>query len=413
MRPVLESIIIPCLPGDGIGSEITAAMQRVIDQAVKRAYQDQRYIQWQEHAAGQASFQANGEWLPEATINALKTHHIGIKGPLTTPIGEGFRSLNVQLRQTLDLYVCLRPVRWYGGLPSPHRDPHGIDITIFRENTEDIYTGIEYQPGTPAHQTWMQSMQSVLPDDYSRIPHVEECGIGIKPISKIGSQRLMRAALQWSLEHHRQRLTIVHKGNIMKFTEGAFRTWAYDLSEDEFADQVFTLCQFNRIRSESGQEKAESEKRNALDKGRLWVDDVIADVAFEQLITRPQQFDVIATTNLNGDYLSDTFAALVGGIGVSPGANINYEQGWGLFEANHGSAEDIAGLDKANPSSLILSGAMMFDFLGWHEVAALMRKGVEKTIQSGNVTFDLHAQLPGSTLASTSQFCTLVMENMK
>jgi len=406
-----KTITIPFISGDGIGSEITAAMQLVVNQAVRSAYQGDCSIHWLQIAAGQAAFQESGEWLPSSSIDALKTYKVGIKGPLTTPVGGGIRSLNVELRQTLDLFVCMRPVRWLKGLPSPHRLPDGIDIVIFRENTEDLYTGIEYQVGSTSHLVWMQNMRAVLPDDFSRIPNAQACGIGIKPISKPGSERLMRSALTWSLENKRCRLTIVHKGNIMKFTEGAFRNWAYDLAEREFSDRVFTKRQYDRITLEEGQEAAGQEKKRALASECLWVDDVIADVVFEQLITRPQQFDVITTTNLNGDYLSDAAAALVGGVGISPGANINFETRTALFEANHGSANDLAGRNIANPSSLILSAEMMLRFIGWVEAADLVMHGISTAIHSKMVTFDLASQIQGATTLGTDAFAREIVKH--
>ncbi len=408
MHPNPSSAIIPCIAGDGIGKEITAAMQMVIDQAVLHAYQNQRHIIWQAYPAGLSSFQASGEWLPEATMNALRTHPAAIKGPLTTPVAGGMRSLNVQLRQALDLYVCLRQMRWFESLPSPHHSPEGIDIVIFRENTEDIYTGIEYQPDSEAHRIWLECIRGALPDDYARIPHPQECGIGIKPISRPGSQRLMRAALRWALDNNRQRLTIVHKGNIMKFTEGAFRNWAYDVAENEFSSQVLTRHQYERMQAEVGDESASKEKEAAQNAGQLWIDDVIADVAFEQLITRPQGFDVIATTNLNGDYLSDAAAALTGGVGISPGANINFEQQRALFEANHGSAEALAGKNLANPSSLILSAEMMLRFIGWQEAANLVINGLKQTVRSRLVTFDLAQQIEGAKELGTMEFAQAI-----
>jgi len=411
MQSDTSSIVIPCIPGDGIGPEITSAMRQVVDRAVEHAYDRRRRIVWQELPAGSASFQQTGEWLPGATLDALRSHSASIKGPLTTPVGGGIRSLNVQLRQSLDLYVCLRRVRWFRGLPSPHRSPQGIDIVIFRENTEDIYTGIEYQTGSEHHRAWLEAMHTALPDDYGRIPHPEECGIGIKPVSRPGSRRLVRAAAQWALENGRKRLTFVHKGNIMKFTEGAFRTWGYELAESEFNDRVLTRRQFDLLLASRGAETAENEKVKLLGSGRLWVDDIIADVAFEQLITRPQGFDVIATTNLNGDYLSDAAAALTGGVGISPGANINYENRIGLFEANHGSAEALAGRDMANPSSLILSAEMMLRFIGWPEAADLVFNGLKQAVRSRQVTFDLAQQMEGARALGTMAFARAICDH--
>ena len=411
MQSEPSSFVIPCIPGDGIGPEITAAMRHVVDRAVEQAYDGQRHIIWRELPAGLASFQQTGEWLPEETLDTLRSHPAAIKGPLTTPVGGGIRSLNVLLRQSLDLYVCLRRVRWFEGLPSPHRCPEGIDIVIFRENTADIYTGIEYQPGSDGHRAWLEAMRTALPDDYGRIPHPEECGIGIKPVSRPGSRRLVRAAAQWALENNRKRLTIVHKGNIMKFTEGAFRTWGYELAENELSERVFTRRQLDQLLASMGAESAEKEKEKQLHTGRLWVDDIIADVAFEQLITRPQGFDVIATTNLNGDYLSDAAAALTGGVGISPGANINFENRIALFEANHGSAEALAGRDLANPSSLILSAEMMLRFIGWPEAAELVFNGLKQAVRARQVTFDLAQQMEGAQKLGTMAFARAICDH--
>ncbi|HUV16812.1 MAG TPA: NADP-dependent isocitrate dehydrogenase [Pelolinea sp.] len=406
-------ISIPFIPGDGIGAEIMTAACRVIDRAVAKAYQENKRINWKEYLVGKKAIAETGTALPSETLEALKEFKVGIKGPLTTPVGGGFRSLNVQLRQELDLYVCLRQARWFEGLPSPHRNPTGIDITIFRENTEDIYIGIEYQAGTESNRRWMESFSKSHPEDFTRLPAPEECGIGIKPISKFGSQRLVRAAIQWALENHKKRLTLAHKGNIMKYTEGAFRNWGYDIAESEFGDQLFTQRQFNLLTREKDLNAAEEAKAKANRKGSLWMDDVIADVVFEQLITYPQQFDVIATTNLNGDYLSDAAAALSGGVGISPGANINFESGIGVFEANHGSADYIAGKNIANPSSLILSGEMMLRFLGWEKAADLLRTAITETIRSRRVTADLARQIDNAESLGTQEYADVIIENIE
>ncbi|MDP2964897.1 MAG: NADP-dependent isocitrate dehydrogenase [Pelolinea sp.] len=406
----VSKVTIPFIPGDGIGPEIMAAAQKVLDHTVQTAYCGSKRLNWLEFPAGKSAFEATGEWLPVETLAALKGHKVSFKGPLTTPVGGGIRSLNVFLRQELDLYVCLRQARWFKGLPSPHRNPQGIDITIFRENTEDIYIGIEYQAGTPEQRRWLESFKQSQPDDYAKLPNPEECGIGIKPVSKRGSQRLVKAALQWALDNHKQRLTLAHKGNIMKFTEGAFRTWGYELAESEFKEKTFTRRQFQEIGTSQGQDAAKAAQQQALSDCKLWVDDVIADVVFEQLITTPQQFDVIATTNLNGDYISDAAASLAGGVGISPGANINYETGTAVFEANHGSAEELAGKGVANPSSLILSGEMMLRFLGWHEAADLVRQGITETIRARKVTFDLARQIEGVQALGTQEFAQAVID---
>jgi len=407
-----SQITIPFIAGDGIGPEVMSAAQLIIDHAVNAAYKGDKKITWLEKSAGKAAFEATGEWLPAETLASLKDHKVSFKGPLTTPVGEGIRSLNVHLRQELDLYVCLRQVRWFEGLPSPHRNPQGIDITVFRENTEDIYIGIEYQAGTPENRHWMEGFKTNQPADYAKLPNPEECGIGIKPVSKRGSQRLVKAALRWAIDNHKHRLTLAHKGNIMKYTEGAFRNWGYDLSESEFEAETFTRRQYQAVGRSKGESAAFQAKQQALSNGKLWVDDVISDVVFEQLITTPQQFDVIATTNLNGDYISDAAASLAGGVGISPGANINYETGSAVFEANHGSAEELAGNNLANPSSLILSGEMMLRFLGWNEAADLVRQGIEEAIRSRKLTFDLARQVDGSESLGTQEFAQAVINNI-
>jgi isocitrate dehydrogenase len=404
---------IPFIPGDGIGPEIMDAVQKVTDASVYHAYGSSKRIEWKAYQAGQAAFDTLGTWLPASTIEAIRQFQVGIKGPLTTPVGGGIRSLNVSLRQMLDLFVCLRPVRWFEGLPSPHRAPQGIDVVIFRENTEDLYAGIEYQAGTPQHLQWVQAYQDALPEDYEKLPYPQECGIGIKPISKPNSQRLVHAALEWAVDKNRKRVTLVHKGNIMKYTEGAFRNWGYEIAENSFNSQVFTRRQYQSLLNEAGREEAELQKEKALASGKIWMDDVIADVVFEQLITKPQNFDVIATTNLNGDYLSDAAAALAGGVGISPGANINFTNGTALFEANHGSAQDIAGEDKANPSSLILSAEMMLRYIGWPEAADLIHKGLTEVIRHKKVTFDLAAQIEGAAVLGTREFTDTIISTMK
>lgn len=408
-----EKITIPFIIGDGIGGDIWNGTRRVLEHSINLAYSGTRTVEWMEIAAGEKAFQEKGDYLPAESIAELKKHKAAIKGPLTTPVGGGYASLNVTLRKELDLYSCVRPVQWFPGLPSPLTHPEDVDVVIFRENTEDLYAGIEFPADTEENETLLALLRSNFPDAYSRFRYQQEVGIDLKPISKQASQRIMYAAMRWAVQNQRKRVSIIHKGNIMKYTEGAFRNWAYEAAERDFQDLCYTKRTWKKTAQEKGKEEADLEKVSALKRGLIFVDDLIADNAFAKAIANPADFDVVVTTNLNGDYLSDAFAALVGGIGVSPGANINYEQGWGLFEANHGSAEDIAGQDKANPSSLILSGAMMFDFLEWHEAAALIRRGLEKTIRSGNVTFDLHTQLPGSSLVSTSQFSTLVIDNME
>lgn len=403
---------IPFIAGDGIGPEIMTVTQKVIEHALEKAYGGNQKINWQECLAGQSAHDQTGEWLPAETLNILKQHTASIKGPLTTPVGGGIRSLNVTMRQELDLYVCLRPVRWYEGLPSPLRDPAGMDVVIFRENIEDIYTGIEYPAGSPEVQTWLEAFKTAMPADYKKISHPEECGIGIKPISKPNSQRLVRAALQWALDNKRKRLSLVHKGNIMKYTEGAFRNWGYEVADTEFRQTTFSRTRYQAILEADGVEAANQAKAEAQTQVKVWVDDVIADVTFEQLITRPQQFDVIATTNLNGDFVSDAAAALAGGVGISPGANINFEKNIAVFEANHGSAVSLAGQNKANPSSLILSAEMMLRFLNWPEAADIIRAALTKTIRAKQVTFDLAAQIEGARTLGTREFGQAIIDNM-
>ena len=413
MQSQEETITIPFIIGDGIGADIWKGTQQVLDHAVLRAYAQRRQVIWKEVLAGEKSFQTCGEYLPQETIATLKKHRTAIKGPLTTPVGGGYTSLNVALRKELDLYSCVRPVKWFKGLPSPLKHPEKVDVVIFRENTEDLYAGIEFPSNSEGNTAFLSLLKEKYLQEYTKLRFNDEVGLDVKPISKRASQRIMRAAIQWAIAHHRQKISIVHKGNIMKYTEGAFRNWAYEVAEQEFADGCFSNRTWKAICKDQGNNKADAEKGKALAQGKIYVDDVIADNAFAKAIIHPAEFDMIVTTNLNGDYISDAFAALAGGIGISPGANINQEERWGLFEANHGSAEDIAGMDKANPSSLILSAAMMFDFLGWKEAAEKIRQGVEKTIQSGVVTFDLHSQNPGSTLVGTSAFCTHVIKNME
>ena len=407
------SISIPFIAGDGIGPEIMAATRQIIDQAVQAAYGPARAITWLECLAGKRAFEETGDYLPAATLDTLKQHPASIKGPLTTPVGGGIRSLNVSMRQALDLYVCMRPVRWYEGLPSPLRNPAGMDVVTFRENTEDIYTGIEYPAGSADQQRFMKAFEDSMPDDYAKIAHPRECGIGIKPISKTNSQRLVRAAIRWALENGRSRLSIVHKGNIMKYTEGAFRNWGYEVADGEFSAQTFSRMRYLDIQKAEGEAAAQTAKTQALQDGKLWVDDVIADVTFEQLITKPQNFDVLATTNLNGDYVSDAAAALAGGVGIAPGANINYESGVAVFEANHGSADALAGQNKANPSSLILSAEMMLRYLGWTEAADILRDALAAAIRAGQVTFDLAAQIPGAQTLGTREFAQAVINHMQ
>ena len=405
--------IIPFIEGDGIGPDVWRAARAVIDAAVEIAYAGQKKIAWLEVLAGQKAFDQTGEWLPEATITAFDNYLVGIKGPLTTPISGGIRSLNVALRKALDLYVCQRPVRWFNGLPSPVRMPEKIDLVVFRENTEDIYTGIEFIAGSEENKRFLALLKDNFPAEYEKLRFTENVGLGIKPVSKEGSERLIRAAIQWALDNQRKSVTLVHKGNIMKYTEGAFRTWGYALAEAEFGPQVYTWEQWKRTKAACGEDAANAEMNTALASGKLMIKDLIADIAFEKLLTAPDTLDVLATMNLNGDYLSDAAAAQVGGVGIAPGGNINYITGHALFEATHGTAPLFADKNVANPSSVILSGEMMLRHLGWNEAADLVRKGVETSIHQRTLTFDLHKLVVGAKLLSTSAFGDAVIGCMK
>jgi isocitrate dehydrogenase len=388
--------ILPYIEGDGTGPDIWKASVRVFDAAVAKAYGGRRSVVWCEVLAGEKAFQQTGEWLPEATLGAFRKYLVGIKGPLTTPIGGGIRSLNVALRQLLDLYVCLRPVRWYRGVPSPVKRPELVDMVIFRENTEDIYAGIEWPAGSPEVKKILDFLQREFPNEYTKIRFPGSVGLGLKPISREGTERLVRAALDYALLHKRKSVTFVHKGNIMKFTSGAFRDWGYELVRREYAGRAIGWDDCG------GKPPA----------GQLLVKDSIADITLQQVLTRPDEFDVIATPNLNGDYLSDALAAQVGGIGIAPGANINYLTGHGIFEATHGTAPKYAGQDKVNPSSLILSGVMMLEYLGWGEAAALIERGVSRAIAAKTVTYDFHRLMDGATLLKCSEFGDAIISHM-
>lgn len=409
---VPEHPILPFVEGDGTGRDIWRASVRVFDAAVQKAYQGQRQIQWMEVYAGEKAFNQFGSWLPDETIEAFKEFLVGIKGPLTTPIGGGIRSLNVALRKHLDLYVCQRPVRYYNGVPSPVKHPEYVDMVVFRENTEDIYAGIEFAAGTPAGHEFKVLLEEHFPSEYAKIRFPETSGIGIKPVSSEGTERLVRAAIEWSLENRRKSVALVHKGNIMKYTEGAFRNWGYALAEREFGDQVYTWEQWELTKQEQGEEAANAEQTAAIKAGRLLVKDVIADIVFQQTITRPREFDVLATMNLNGDYLSDALAAQVGGIGIAPGGNINYETGHAIFEATHGTAPKYADKDVVNPGSVILSGEMMLRYMGWHEAADRIVKGMEGAIAAKTVTYDFHRLMEGAALLKTSEFGDAVIKHM-
>ncbi len=380
--------IIPFIEGDGTGPDIWRASQAVFDAAVEKAYKGKRKVAWMEVLAGEKSFKKSGNWLPDETLEACKTFIVSIKGPLTTPVGGGIRSLNVAIRQILDLYVCLRPVRWFEGVPSPVREPGKVDMVIFRENTEDIYAGIEMEAGSADAQKLLGFLKTEFPAQYKKIRFPETSGIGIKPVSKDGTERLVIAALEYAIQNKRKSLTIVHKGNIMKFTEGGFRTWAYQVAESKFGSKIYSWNQWEKTKKDQGEEAANAEQAAALASGRILVKDSIADIALQQVLTRPTDFDVIATLNLNGDYLSDALAAQVGGIGIAPGGNINYKTGHAVFEATHGTAPKYAGQDKVNPGSVILSGEMMFRYMGWTEAADLLILGLNGAIGSRRVTYD-------------------------
>ena len=404
--------IIPFIEGDGTGPDIWRATVRVLDAAVKRAYGSERQIHWMEIYAGGKAFDQFDNWLPDATVDACRDYLVSIKGPLTTPIGGGIRSLNVALRQMLDLYVCLRPVRWFEGVPSPVRKPELVDMVIFRENTEDIYAGIEFEAGSEENRKFLELLKASFPEKFSKIRFPQSSGIGIKPISQEGTARLVRAAIEYAITNQRSSVTLVHKGNIMKFTEGGFRNWGYELAASEFADQTYSWDQWEQTKAEQGEEAANQEQQAALASGKILIKDTIADITLQQVLTRPTEFDVIATMNLNGDYLSDALAAQVGGIGIAPGGNINYQTGTAIFEATHGTAPKYANLDKVNPGSLILSGEMMLRYLGWSEAADAILSAMDKTIQNKTVTYDFARLMEGATEVPCSQFGDALISNM-
>ena len=404
--------IIPFIEGDGTGRDIWRASVRVMDAAVAKAYGGKRKIHWMEVYAGEKAFRQFGSWLPDETITVFQEFLVGIKGPLTTPIGGGIRSLNVALRKALDLYVCQRPVRYYAGVPSPVKHPEYVDMVIFRENTEDIYTGIEFEQGTDDNLRFKELLKANFPKEYAKLRFPNTAGIGIKPVSVEGTQRLVRAAIQWALKNKRKNLTLVHKGNIMKYTEGAFRNWGYEVAELEFADSTYTWSRWERTKEAHGEEAANLEQEAALKAGKLLVKDVIADIVFQQTITRAREFDVLATMNLNGDYLSDALAAQVGGIGIAPGGNINYVSGHAVFEATHGTAPKYADLDVVNPGSVILSGEMMLRYMGWDAAADLIIKGMEGAIAAKTVTYDFHRLMEGATKLKCSEFGDAMIRHM-
>jgi isocitrate dehydrogenase len=402
--------IVPFIEGDGTGPDIWAASVRVFDAAVEKAYQGKRKIVWKEVYAGEKAFKKTGKWLPEDTLDVIHEYLVAIKGPLTTPVGGGIRSLNVALRQILDLYVCLRPVRYYKGVPSPVKKPETTDMIIFRENSEDIYAGIEWMTGTPEGEKIKKFLLEEMGVTTIRFP--ESASIGIKPVSKEGTDRLVRAAIQYAVRNKKPSVTLVHKGNIMKFTEGQFKQWGYELAEEEFGDLVFTWSQYDRIVEKEGKKSADAAQDKALKEGKVLIKDVIADAFLQQILTRPAEYSVIATMNLNGDYISDALAAIVGGIGIAPGANINYETGHAIFEATHGTAPKYAGLDKVNPGSVILSGVLMLQYMGWNEAADLIVKGLQEAILKKKVTYDFARLMDGSTELKCSEFGSAIIENM-
>ena len=404
--------VVPFIIGDGTGPDIWRASQIVFDAAVEKAYHGNRKIFWKEVLAGEKAFNSTGSWLPEETLAAFREYLVGIKGPLTTPISGGFRSLNVALRKELDLYVCLRPVRYFAGVPTPLIHPEYVDMAIFRENTEDIYTGIEFENGTEGNVLFKRLLKENFPQEYAKIRFPDSAGFGVKPVSKEGSFRLVRAAIQYALDNKRRNVALVHKGNIMKYTEGAFRLWGYELAETEFSDQVYTWSQWERTKAAQGEDAANAEQDAALKAGKLLVKDVIADIVFQQTLTRPREFDVIATMNLNGDYLSDALAAQVGGIGIAPGGNINYDTGHAVFEATHGTAPKYADKDMVNPGSVILSGEMMLRYMGWGEAADLVIKGMDGAIAAKTVTYDFHRQMEGAKLLKCSEFGQAIVKAM-
>jgi isocitrate dehydrogenase len=402
--------IVPFIEGDGTGPDIWAASVRVLDAAVEKVYQGKRKIIWKEVYAGEKAFNKTGKWLPEETLDIIREHMVAIKGPLTTPVGGGIRSLNVALRQILDLYVCLRPIRYYKGVPSPVKKPETTDMVIFRENSEDIYAGIEWMTNTPEGEKIKKFLLDEMGVSTIRFP--ESTSIGIKPISKEGTYRLVRGAIQYAVRKNLPSVTLVHKGNIMKFTEGQFKQWGYELAEEEFGDKVFTWNQYDRIAEKEGKAQADEAQDTALKAGKILIKDVIADAFLQQILTRPAEYSVIATMNLNGDYISDALAAIVGGIGIAPGANINYETGHAIFEATHGTAPKYAGLDKVNPGSVILSGVMMLQYMGWDEAADMIVKGLQAAILKKKVTYDFARLMDNPTELKCSEFGSAIIENM-
>jgi isocitrate dehydrogenase len=426
-----DNPVIPFIRGDGTGPDIWAASVRVFDAAVEKAYKGSRKIAWFEVFAGETAKNQFDNWLPEETVTAFRDYLVGIKGPLTTPVGGGIRSLNVALRQLLDLYVCLRPVQYFKGVPSPVKNPEKVDMIIFRENTEDIYAGIEFRAGSPESQRFLKLFEQEFPKEFTKIrfgtekatkdflsaepvignPEVE-VGIGIKPVSHLGSNRLIAAAIRYAIANKKKSVTFVHKGNIMKFTEGSFRDWGYDLADTLFGNETYSWAKWERTKKAKGEKGANEEMKSALAEGKILVKDAIADITLQQILTRPEDFDVIATLNLNGDYLSDALAAQVGGIGIAPGGNINYHTGHAIFEATHGTAPKYANLDKVNPGSVVLSGEMMLRHLGWSEAADLVIKGLNEAIASKRVTYDFARLMEGATEIKCSEFGDNIIDHM-
>ena len=409
---VPDNPIVPFIEGDGTGPDIWRASVRVMDAAVRKAYGQRRKIHWLEVYAGEKAYKLCNNWLPDETVAACRDYLVSIKGPLTTPVGGGIRSLNVALRQMLDLYVCLRPVRWFKGVPSPVKHPEKIDMTIFRENTEDIYAGIEFETGTAENREFLALFKQHFPKAYGKIRFPDSSGIGIKPVSREGSERLIRSAIEYAVAHKRRSVTFVHKGNIQKFTEGAFRNWGYQLAEREFGGATYTWEQWERTKASQGEKAANAEMDAARRAGKIIVKDAIADITLQQVLTRPEEFDVIATLNLNGDYLSDALAAQVGGIGIAPGGNINYLTGHAVFEATHGTAPKYANLDKVNPGSVLLSGEMMLRYMGWVEAADAIIAAMDKTIGQKIVTYDFARLMEGATEVPTSAFGDALIKNL-
>ena len=408
---VPDNPIIPFIEGDGIGPDVWSASKRVLDAAIEKSYGGKRKIEWKEILAGEKAFNQTGEWLPKETLDAAKEYLVSIKGPLTTPIGGGIRSLNVAMRQELDLFVCLRPVTWFHGVPSPVTHPEKVDMVIFRENTEDIYAGIEFNYDSPEAQKMREFLTELGAIKKVRFP--ESTSFGVKPVSKDGSERLIRAAIKYAMEHNRPSVTLVHKGNIMKFTEGGFKNWGYELAEREFGDKVYTWGQWEKARKTEGEDVANSNLKKAEAAGKLIIKDVIADNFLQQILLAPQDYSVVATLNLNGDYISDALAAAVGGIGIAPGANINYNTGHAVFEATHGTAPRFANTDTMNPSSLLLSGVMMLEYMGWKEAADCILASLSTTIKRKRVTVDFYNLMNDATLLKTSDFANELIKNLE